>query len=384
MRDILTVAKKELRACFSDKVILMQILILPFVIVFGYGLLMTAMMDADSEPSGSEIKAYSINAPADFDAALSDIGVTAAPDTDVEKYIGEIRDKEIDLLVVFPEDFIVAEVGAEVLSDIEVYFNSNKSNSVNTYYAATALFTAMQPRIFTVNAAQDKVYDLFDEGAAFRMLLGGIMPIMVFMAVFMICMNLAANSIAGDKENGFLNTLLITPIKRGSLAAGKSATILAVAIIGSISAFVGMAMSLPRFAAAMEIKSDISYSAADYLTLFLGVVTAAFVFAAVLLIVSTLSKDVKQATTVSPIFLFVIMIPSMLGSTESFSASIDSLGTVNYVIPVWNSVQLLKDIIELDHTAVNVIITCAVNIVAAAVGIFAVGKLFENEQIVNG
>lgn len=383
MRDILTVAKKELRSCFSDKVILMQILLLPFAIVFGYGLLMSVMMQADSEPSDSEIKAYSINAPADFDAALSEINITAAPDTDTEKYIAEVKAKDLDLLVIFPEDFSIAESGAETLSDIEVYYNSNKSTSVQTYYAATTLFTAMQPRIFTVNAA-DKIYDLFDEGASLRMLLGGAIPIMVFMAVFMICMNLAANSIAGDKEKGFLNTLLITPIKRSSLAAGKSVTILAVSVIGSISAFVGMAMSLPRLAAAMGIEGGANYSAVDYFILFLGVVTAMFVLAAVLLIVSTLSKDVKQATTVAPIFLFAIMIPSLLASTEGFSASVAKLGTVNYVIPVWNSMQLLKGIIELDYSGMNVIITCAVNIVVAALGIFAVGRLFENEKIVNG
>lgn len=383
MKDILAVAKKELKACFGDKVILMQILLLPFVIVFGYALLMSVMMEANTEPV-SEVKAYSVNAPADFNAALSELKITVAPDSDTEKYIAQIRDKELDLLVVFPEDFAIAEPLADaVLSDIEVYYNSNKSTSVQTYYAATSLFTAMQPRIFTVNAA-DKTYDLFDESASFRMLLGGTIPIMVFMAVFMICMNLASNSIAGDKEKGFLNTLLITPIKRGSLAAGKSVTILVVAVIGSISAFVGMAMSLPKLAEAMGIEGGASYSAIDYLMLFLGVVTAMFVLAAVLLIVSTLSKDVKQATTVAPIFLFAIMIPSLLGSTEGFSASIEKLGTTNYVIPVWNSIQLLKDIIELDYTGVNVVISCAVNIVAAAIGVFAVGKLFENEKIVNG
>ena len=384
MRDILTVAKKELRAYFDDKVLLIQILFLPFVIVFGFGLLMSVMMEANAESAGSEIKAYSINAPADFSAALSEIGVTAAPDDDTEKYIGEIKDKEIDLLVVFPEDFAVAEVGAETLSDIEVYFNSNKSSSAEIYSAASTLFTSMQPRIFTVNASADKKYDLFDESEGFRKFLGSIVPVMVFMAVFMMGMNLASNSIAGDKEKGFLNTLLITPIKRSSLAAGKSATILVSAIISSISAFVGMAVSLPKLASAMGIEGSVSYSAADYMILLLGVVTAAFVLATILLIVSTLSKDVKQATTVSPIFLLLLMIPSFLSSTESFSASIEKMGTVNYVIPVWNSIQLLNDIIELDYTALNVVITCAVNIVTAAVGILAVGKLFENEKIVNG
>ena len=382
MKDILTVAKKELRACFGDKVILMQILLLPFIIVYGYALLTSVMLQANSEPTNTPIKAYAINAPADFGAALSEINITAAPDGDPERYLAQIKDKELDLLVVFPDDFAIAESGAETLSDIEVYFNSTKSSSIKTYSAVTALLTAMQPRIFTVNAA-DKVYDLVDENEAFRMFLGNLTPLIVFMAVFMICMNLASNSIAGDKEKGFLNTLLVTPIKRSSLAAGKSVTILIVSIIGSISAFVGMAASLPQLASAMEITDGVNYGAADYLILFLGVVTAMFVLAAALLITSTLSKDVKQATTVAPIFMLAIMIPGMLAATDSFSAAVEKLGTVNYVIPVWNSMRLLKDIIELDYSLRHVAITFAVNIVVAALGVFAVGKMFENENIVN-
>lgn len=384
MRDILTVAKKELKACFSDKVILLQMLVLPFIIVFGYALLMSTMMQADSGQKDTQITAYSINAPADFDAALSEIDVTAAPDSDIEKYIEEVKNEELDLLVVFPEDFALAEPGSKTLSDIEVYYNGSKNSSMETYSKASMLFTAMQPQLFTVNSSADKTYNLFDEGASFRKFLGGIIPLMVFMAVFLVCMNLAANSIAGDKEKGFLNTLLVTPAKRSSLAIGKSVTILVVAIIGSISAFVGMAMSLPKIASAMEFEGSMNYSIADYSALFFAVITSAFVLAAILLVVSTLSKDVKQATTIAPIFMFVIMIPSMLATTSGFSASIEKLGTTNYVIPVWNTMMVMKDITELNYTVQNVIITCAVNIIAAAIGIFAVGKLFENEKIVNG
>lgn len=384
MRDILTVAKKELRSCFRDKVILMQMLLLPFAMVFGYAMLMSAMMKADSEPVDQEINAYSINAPADFEAVLSEIDITAAPNNDIEKYISEIKDKKLDLLVIFPEDFAIAGNGAEELSDIEIYYNSDKKSSMEIYSTATMMFTAMQPQIFTINASPDNEYNLFDESAVFSRFLGSIIPIIVFMAVFLVCMNLAANSIVGDKEKGFLNTLLVTPVKRSSLAIGKSITILIAAIIGSISAFIGMAVSLPEMASAMKLKGSVNYSAADYGVLFLGVITAVFVLAVILLIVSTLAKDIRQATNIAQVFMLVLMVPSVLGSTESFSASIAALGATNYMMPVWNSTQLLKDIIERNFTAQNVIITCVVNIVTVSIGIFIVGKLFENEKIVNG
>ena len=200
----------------------------------------------------------------------------------------------------------------------------------------------------------------------------------------MVCMNLAANSIAGDKEKGFLNTLLVTPIKRESLAAGKSISILVVAIIASCSAFIGMAISLPNFAKALKIAEKTSYSIPDYGVLLGAVITGAFVCAVILLIISTVAKDTKQATTLSPILLLVVMIPSLMCSTESFSKNVEKLGTTNYLIPVWNSVKLLQDGIKLDYSWANAGITFGVNVVVALFGIFFIGKLFNREKIVNG
>lgn len=384
MKDILIVAKKELRTCFSDKVIIMQMLLLPFIIVFGYGMLMSSMSETDSAPDDRDTKAFVINLQDEFKETIDTLGVVNAPDNDVEKYKKQIIDKELDLLIVFPDDFTIAQSASDKLSDIEVFYNASNENSSALFTEANMLFTAMQPRIFTVNESSPDSYNLFDSEDMMRQLLGGIIPVMVFMAVFMVCMNLAANSVAGDKEHGFLNTLLITPAKRSHLAAGKSVTILVVAVIASISAFVGMALSLPRIAESLDISGGVSYSAGAYLSLLICVVTGAFVLAAILMIVSTLSKDVKQATTISPIFLFLVVIPTFLSTSESFSKKISDLGQKNYFIPVWNSIKMMKDIIVLDYSFSNVLIICAVNIVFAVLGIFAVGRLFNNEKIVNG
>ncbi|WP_294753688.1 ABC transporter permease [uncultured Ruminococcus sp.] len=387
MRDIITVAKKELRAFFSDKAIIIQMFLLPFAIVFGYAMLMSATASSQQESAEQlekPVVAYSINAPEEFGSVLSELKITPAPDNDIEKYQKQVTDKEIDLLMVFPDDFAVAEPGSAQLSNIDIYYNSQKSNSMELYSKATFMFTTMQPRTFTFNEKPSENYNLFDSDAMTRKLLGGIIPLMIFMAVYIVCMNLAANSIAGDKEKGFLNTMLITPVKRSSIAAGKSVSILVVAIIASCSACIGMAVSMPQLSKAIELTDGVKYSVTEYIILFGAVVTGAFVLVALLLIFSTLAKDVKQATTFSPILLFAIMIPSMLSSTEGFSESVERLGSTNYIIPVWNSVKMLQDVVRMECTWSNALITFAVNIIAAAVGVFIVGKMFSSEKIVNG
>ena len=388
MRDIITVAKKELKSFFSDKAILLQMFLLPFIIVFGYGMLMSVTWKNMSEDSSGQkdksVIAYSINAPEEFKNVLDELGIKQASDKDAEKYKDQVKTKEADLKMIFPDDFKMEEPGSASLSNIDIFYNSDKKSSMEIYSKATMMFTTMQPRIFTFNENPGVEYDLLDKASMLRNLLSGIIPLMVFMAVYMVCMNLAANSIAGDKEKGFLNTLLVTPIKRESLAAGKSISILVVAIIASCSAFIGMAISLPNFAKALKITENTSYSIADYGLLLGAVITGAFVCAVILLIISTIAKDVKQATQLSPLLLIVIMIPSLLCSTESFAASVEKLGTTNYVIPVWNSVKLLQDGIKLDYSWTNAGITFGVNVVVALLGIVFMGKLFRREKIVNG
>jgi ABC-type Na+ efflux pump permease subunit len=149
------------------------------------------------------------------------------------------------------------------------------------------------------------------------------------------------------------------------------------------TAVAGMALSLPRLASAIGMEESLAYRGSDYISLLLGVVTAAFVLAVVLLIVSTMSKDVKQATTIAPVFLFIMIIPMLLGSTESFSASIEEIGIINYLIPVWNSAKLLKDVIELSYSVPSLVLTCILNLIVAVAGIFVIGRLFEQERIIN-
>ena len=387
MRDIITVAKKELRAYFTDKVILIQIFLLPFIIVFGYCTLfsvLAAPLNSDSDEA--KIKGYYINCPIYFVEAIQGLDLVEAPKSDpesIEKYKEQIRTKDLDILLVFPDDFAIAEPGSKDLSNIDMYYNSSNPKSTSISSLLASVFDAIQPRIFTVNDRMEEGdYNLIDVDNEFGKLLGGIIPTIVFMAVFMICMNLASNSIAGDKEHGFLNTLLVTPIKRRDLAAGKSFTILVVSILSSLSAFIGMAFSLPKISESIGLgETQFGFSA--YLSLFLSMVTAILVLSALLLIVSTISKDVKQATTISPAFLFLIMIPSLLSSTEGFGSLVNKFGSWNYFVPVWNSVKFMQDIMSSDYSVKYVVPICFINILVATLSVLAVGKLFEDERIVN-
>lgn len=380
--DIIAVAAKELKFYLTDKVILMQILLIPFIVVFGYSLLLSTTLNSAqahlSDPAGAS---YSVNTPEEFKEAFAKMGISESSES-VESLKAGIEDKSSDLLIVFPADFKMAEGGTSDLSDISVFYNSEKGTSGEMYTKVTELFASMQPRIFSFNSDENIQYDLFDTSSVLMKMMGGVIPSMVLFSVFMICMNLASNSIAGDKEKGFLYTMLITPVRRSSIAAGKSLAVLAAAVLGSLSGFIAMAVSLPRISGLIGIEEGGNYSAAEYLMLLLSVVSASFVLVGLLLIVSTLSRDVKQATTIAPAFMILLLVPSILSSTEGFSGLVDKAGIINQLIPVWNSSKLMRNIIEQDYSAGAFFISIAVNAVFAVIGILIVGKMFESEKII--
>ena len=392
IRDISTIARKELRSFFTDKIILIQILLLPFAIVFGYSMLMGGMSSSMIDSATKVEKAYYINAPESISKAFDEIGMKSVPASDLEKIKKQIKDKESNLLLVFPEDFgkqltdiNIADVKeGKNIPDVEIWYNSEKTASNGVYSTVKEILNSLQPKIFTVNAEKDNVsHNLGDENYEFRHIMGTIFPMMVFMAIFMVCMNLAANSIAGDKERGFLNTMLITPVKRSSIAFGKSVSLFTASILGSLSAFIGMAVSLPQLSNSMKIDADMTYSVSEYILLFVITITAIFVLTAMLMIISALAKDVKQATTIAPIILMVLIIATMLTMNDNFSEMIEGLGFINNIIPVWNSFIMMQHLLQMNYSMTDVLISGGVNLVFAAILIVILGQLFKNEKIVN-
>lgn len=381
MKDILSVVKKELKAILRDKAILAQIIVLPFAVVFGYAMLMS-MMNETEEPS--EVTAYYADAPEMMVEGLQALGLKEMGEETPETIKEAIGNKNCDLFIVFPKDFAVAEAGTSSLSDIEMWYNSSDTGSAILRSNVLGFFDAFRPTVFTVNAKTEVDYDLGEETYMARKLLGTVLPMLLLMMVFTVCMNLAAETVAGDKERGFLNTMLIAPVKRSSIAAGKAICIFMAAVAGGISAFAGMAVSLPKMASALGMENGLTYSMKEYVLLFAVTITAVFALAGLLLVISSVAKDAKQATSIAPVIMVAMMIASFLTMVDGFGRAVENLGMANAVIPAWNAMTVMQNIMLLEYSPVFVAVTCVANLAFTAICITVVGKMFENEKIVNG
>ncbi|MBR5936725.1 MAG: ABC transporter permease [Clostridiales bacterium] len=377
-KDISTVYKKEIRSILKDKTILLMCLLLPFAIMFMEGYLMTAMND--TEEKETTYNAYYMNAPQDLTAGLKAIGFS---DEKVEKddCIDRIKSKDAKMLLIFPENFAIDPEGANV-PNIEIYYNSSDNDSLRLREKISVLLDTLRPEVFTINADTSITYDLGDEDYMAKNLIASMVPGLLVMTIIYGIMALASNIIAGDKESNFLNTVLITPVRRSSVAIGKALAVMTAAGTSAISAFAGLAYLMSKFNEMLG-EHGVSYATKDYILTFAVILCEAFALVGLILIISTLAKTARQAQTLSVIPIMILFLGSFLTSNDGMQSLLAKVGFKNYLIPMWNASYLTKNILLSGVSTTDILITCAINIVFGIFCLGVVSVLFNNEKIVN-
>ncbi|MBO4687009.1 MAG: ABC transporter permease [Clostridiales bacterium] len=378
MKDISTVYKKEIRSILKDRTILLMCIILPFAIMFMEGFLMSAMNDTENEEK--TYNAYYMNASEEMAAALKAIGFS---DKQVEKQttIDQIKNKEAEMLVIFPDNFAIDPEGANI-PNIEIYYNSSNTESLKVRDKISTLLDTLRPEVFTINADTSITYDLGDEDYQAKNLIASMVPGLLVMTIIYGIMALASNIIAGDKESNFLNTVLITPVSRSSVAIGKALAVMTAAGISAISAFAGLAYLMSTFNKMLG-EYAVTYAATDYILTFVVIICEAFALVGLILIISTLAKTARSAQTLSVIPIMILFLGSFLTSNAGMDAMLSKVGTTNYLIPMWNATYLTKNILLTGVSTSDILMTCAINIVFGILCLGIVSHLFNNEKIVN-
>ena len=378
-RDTITVYKKEIKSILKDKSILLMCLLLPFVFMFGEGKMMTMM--TDDQTKVKTYNAYMVNAPEDMKAGLSALGFKEATQS-TEDYIEEIKNKKTDMLLVFPSDFTIEVEEGKEISDIEVYYNSSSNDSLMLREKLSALLDSFRPIVFTINANTEKTYDQGDKSFQAKNMVASMVPgFLIFTIVYGI-MVLASNIIAGDKETGFLNTVLITPVSRSSVALGKALAVMTAAAISSISSFAGLAFLMKDFQKMMG-EYAVTYAMTDYFFIFITIMCVTFALVGLILVISTVAKTARSAQTLTVIPIMILFLGSFMTSNAGMQNILTSLGFKNFLIPMWNATYLTKNILLTGFTATEMLITCGINIVFGILCLALISYLFNQEKIVN-
>ncbi len=387
---ILTIMKKELARFFGDKRTVAGVLLPGVMIYVLYSFMGTAMgsvfgVEEDYVPSIQAVRLpQSIAALADS----AGMALTEGEEAGLPAAMDQVAGQELDLLVVFPEDFDQAVADYSVASGepaphVEIYYSSVSTASQSAYMAFTGLLDSYESLLankFDVNAGEG-VYDLAtaeeSTGALFAML----MPMLLLMFLYSGCSAVAPESIAGEKERGTIATMLVTPIRRSDIAVGKILALAVITVLSGASSTLGTILSLPNLmgGAAGEMDANI-YGVRDYLFLAAVILSTVLLLVTLVALLSAFAKTVKEAQTYAVPLMILVM---LLGVTGMFGGGA-SQNLAVYAIPLYNSVQCIVGIFSFSLQGQAVALTAAVNGAATLLGVFVLTRMFNSEGIIFG
>lgn len=377
MKTILALLKKECARMFMDKRMLLT-LILPGVIIFAiYSLMGVIMTNINNSSDDYTPTAVVVNMPVEFSESMSQVYELKEGTVDDGKAL--VESGELDVVIVFPENFF-ANIGTSPAPNVEIYYNSSSSNSMTGYNIINALLTQLMEQSFTINkvVSADSIYDLATPEDFTTLMISSIVPMLLFCLLASVCMSIAPESIAGEKERGTLAKVLLTPVKRWQIALGKIVSLTIFALISGIVSFLGVILSLPTLVggAMGSISLTLSYGVGDYFALFGIILSLVMVFISIFSIMSAIAKSVKEATSYSSPLMIIII---LFGLMSMIITGTPAIGL--YFIPIVGSSLALTSILTFVATPLAVAFAIISNLIFAAILITILALIFNNEKI---
>lgn len=386
MNTIWTIVKKELKRFFTDPRMLVS-LFLPGILIFVIYTLMGDIMTNVISPKVTDFNVYVVNEPNEFSSFLQVEGWNITLNEEnlsKEEILEKIKEKEVDLYVVYEEDFYSKMMAYDSSSSsrapqIEIYYNTTNDASGLIYSYYTGLLGNVESSLankFDINSDPSISFDLATSKDTTVYIISMMLPFLLILFLFSGAMAICSESIAGEKERGTIATLLITPAKRSYIVLGKIISLGITGLASSLVSFLGLILSLPSL---MGTSFDFSaYGATTIILILLLIVVTVLMFTTILTIVSTFAKSVKEATSYSTPIMIVVM---LVGLSNFMTTSVVGSSLV-YFIPIYNVMQCLVSIFSLSVDYINFTICIVSNVIYIALGVFLLTKMFNNEKII--
>lgn len=386
---ILAIMRKELARFFSDKRMVVSILLPGVLIYVMYSFMGQAMgslygVEEDYVPTVQVVHLPdSVAGLVETAGGLNLLEVDASAVAEAQS---SVTDQTLDLLAVFPEDFDKAVAAytpdsGQSAPNVEIYYNAASTTSQSAYMLLTSLLDGYEAQLankFDINAG-DKIYDLATEEDTAGTYFASLMPLLLMIFLYSGCVAVAPESIAGEKERGTIATMLITPIRRGDIAIGKILALALIALLSGASSAIGTVLALPKLmGAASDGLSANIYGVQDYLLLAAVILSTVVLLVTLISILSAFAKTVKEAQAyVMPLMILVMV----LGVTAMFGGGAKT-ELWYYLIPLYNSVQCMVGVFSFSTVIAGVATALAANVIYTVLGVFVLARMFNSEKII--
>ena len=391
--NTLTIIKKEFARFFGDRQMLFTAVLLPGLLIYLiYSFMGIGMKKMATEGTDEMVTLCVENLPVSMAPIVDGIpAITVSQQAISQEDIDKLENKELNMVLMrFPEAFDETVATYDPQSgipapNVEIYYNSANNASSRVYHILEASLSAYEDQLsnrFDINRADSDAETHFDkanQGDVLSNILSKLIPMLVLMMLFSGVMAIAPSAIAGEKERGTIATLLVTPMRRNELALGKVVSLSGMALMSGISSFIGIALSLPKMiqADAAGVELGLSYTVSDYLVILIIILATVLIMASAISLLSALAKDVKNAGTMITPFMLVVMLCGLMpmfqsGTPENLTA---------YLIPFYNSIQVMTSVFAHEMKWMPVIVTLAANVVYTGIAVWGLTRMFNSEKV---
>ena len=387
--NTLTIIKKEFARFFGDRQLLFTAVIMPGLLIYLiYTFMGSGINSMVTEGMDDVVTVRVENLPQSVAPLFDSLPSTVTIEQPfLQADIEALEDKALNaVLVRFPADFDQQLVDYDPQSglpapNVEIYYNSTNNASQRVEYALDAMLTTFEDGIcnrFDINRAdsEEVTFNQASDESIGAMVWSKILPMLIIMMLFSGVMAIAPSAIAGEKERGTIATLLVTPMRRNELALGKIVSLSSLALLSGISSFIGIALSLPNMVPdAGELSFH--YTTSDYMVLLLIIFATVLIMASAVSLLSALAKDVKNAGTMITPFMLVIMLSGLIPIFQDGASS----NLVVYLIPFYNSMEVMVSVFLHEMQWGPVVITLAANVAYTGLAVWGLTKMFNSEKV---
>lgn len=404
MNGMNQIFKKEMARVFKDKKMVFSVFLLPVLIMVLIMSIVNGMVDnmmKDIEKHNPIV--YVQNEPQSFQEFLK-MGKfkyeikEIQGEKDRSKAEKEILEGEADLIIEFPENLdeqLAAYKEGDKIPQIKTYYNPSEDFSSAAYeeisvgvlenYRQTLLSMRVgnleNIMVFTVNSDNEDMVIQDDEKAGGKVL-GMMLPYFITILLFAGALGIGGDMIAGEKERGTMASLLVSPVKRSSIALGKVTALMAISGLSSLVYVAVMAICAPMMMDSMMGGGgnglDLHLNPQQLLLMGVLLIAIAFFYSSIIALLSVFAKSTKEANSyVMPVYMVVIIV----GLLTMFQSGTPE--TVKYWIPIYNNALVLQGILTQEISTGAYLITMVENLLLGALFTGGIVQVFKSEKIMS-
>jgi sodium transport system permease protein len=388
LRHVWAISRKEVLDGSRDRRSISSLVFSAVISPILFGLMFTVA--AERRKSADEITLPvegAQYAPALVDWLGQQSGVTVAPPpADAEKAVAS-RDEDVVLIV--DKDFaknMARAVPAQVklVSDVTRDSARPKVTRVRNLVAAYSSQTSglrliargVAPSVASAVRIEEVEVSSSQQRLATQL---SILPLLLVVAALTGSMQLAIDSTAGERERGSLEALLLNPVPRGALAAGKW---LAASLFGCCAVVFSMLLTINvmRRVPWHDLGIRFRVSDAELMSLLALILPLALFLSALVMFASTFARSFKEAQSYLGMLMLLPMLPGLVSTMYPLAGR-----PWMAPVPVLGQYALAADVLGGKPPGIAFYLLAGMSVVACAIVLVTLtARLLKREAIVFG